>query len=154
MIYILEGPDGGGKTTLAEKLSAMTRIKITHFSYPKDEEEKARMFIMYQDLLKSGSNVIIDRCWYSEMCYGPVMRGASTITYPQMYELERMAANKGAMVIYCTDSKTALWTRTTHRGEDYMTSREKFNAVCDAYDELFKAPHLIPVVRYTIDSVF
>ena len=43
MIYILEGPDGGGKTTLAEKLSAMTRIKITHFSYPRDEEEKARL---------------------------------------------------------------------------------------------------------------
>lgn len=154
MIYILEGPDGGGKTTLAEKFSAMTRLKITHFSYPKDEDEKARMFIMYKDLLKYVNNAIIDRCWYSDMCYGPVMRGAATITYPQMYELERMAANNGAMVIYCTDSKTALWTRATHRGENYMTSREKFNAVCDAYDELFKVPHLIPVVRYTIDSLF
>lgn len=154
MIYILEGPDGGGKTTLAEKLSAMTRIKITHFSYPKDEEEKARMLIMYQDLLKSASNAIIDRCWYSDMAYGPVMRGAATITYPQMYELERMAANKGAMIIYCTDSKTALWTRATHRGEDYMTSREQFNQVCDNYEELFRMPHLIPVVRYTIEYMF
>lgn len=154
MIYILEGPDGGGKTTLAEKLSAMTRIKITHFSYPRDEEEKARMLIMYQDLLKSVSNAIIDRCWYSDMAYGPVMRGAATITYPQMYELERMAANKGAMIIYCTDSKTALWTRATHRGEDYMTSREQFNQVCDNYEELFRMPHLIPVVRYTIEHMF
>jgi deoxyadenosine/deoxycytidine kinase len=82
------------------------------------------------------------------------MRGAATITYPQMYELERMAANKGAMIIYCTDSKTALWTRATRRGEEYMTSRDQFNKVCDMYDELFKMPHLIPVVRYTIDSVF
>lgn len=154
MIYILEGPDGGGKTTLAEKLSAMTRIKITHFSYPRDEEEKARMLIMYQDLLKSTGNAIIDRCWYSDMAYGPVMRGAATITYPQMYELERMAANKGAMIIYCTDSKTALWTRATHRGEDYMTSREQFNQVCDNYEELFRMPHLIPVVRYTIEYMF
>lgn len=154
MIYILEGPDGGGKTTLAEKLSAMTRIKIAHFSYPRDEEEKARMLIMYQDLLKSASNTIIDRCWYSDMAYGPVMRGAATITYPQMYELERMAANKGAMIIYCTDSKTALWTRATHRGEEYMTSREQFNQVCDNYEELFRMPHLIPVVRYTIECMF
>ena len=109
---------------------------------------------MYQDLLKSTSNTIIDRCWYSDMAYGPVMRGAATITYPQMYELERMAANKGAMIIYCTDSKTALWTRATHRGEEYMTSREQFNQVCDNYEELFRMPHLIPVVRYTIECMF
>jgi thymidylate kinase len=154
MIYFLEGPDGGGKTTLAERLAAMTRLKITHFGYPKTEEDKAKMFVMYQDLIKSGANMIIDRCWYSDMCYGPVMRGAATITYPQMYALERLAASKGAMVIYCTDSKTALWTRATSRGEDYVTSREQFNKICDAYDELFKLPHLIPVVRYTIESVF
>jgi len=35
-----------------------------------------------------------------------------------------------------------------------MTSRDKFNAVCDAYEELFKAPHLIPVVRYNIAPMF
>jgi len=154
MIYILEGPDGGGKTTLAERLSSMTRAKIAKFSYPKDDEETARVFIMYQDLIKGNSNIIIDRCWYSEMCYGPVMRAGSTITYPQMYQLERLAANKGAMIIYCTDTKAALWSRATSRGEEYMTSRDKFNAVCDAYEELFKAPHLIPVVRYNIAPMF
>jgi len=154
MIYILEGPDGGGKTTLAERLSSMTRTKIANFSYPKDDEETARMFIMYQDLIKGSSNIIIDRCWYSEMCYGPVMRAGSTITYPQMYQLERLAANKGAMIIYCTDTKAALWSRATSRGEEYMMSRDKFNAVCDAYEELFKAPHLIPVVRYNIAPMF
>ena len=154
MIYILEGPDGGGKTTLAERISLMARVKIAHFSYPKNDEELAQMFIMYQDFIKGNSNVILDRCWYSDMCYGPVMREGSTITYPQMYSLERMAANKGAMIIYCTDSKAALWSRATQRGEDYVTSREKFNSICDAYEELFSAPHLIPVMRYKIAAMY
>lgn len=154
MIYILEGPDGGGKTTLAERLSSMTRVNIAHFSYPKDNDEVAKMFVMYQDFIKSSGNIIIDRCWYSDMCYGPIMRDGATITYPQMYQLERLAANKGAMIIYCTDTKAALWSRATERGEEYMTSRDKFNAVCDAYEELFKAPHLIPVVRYNIAPMF
>ena len=73
MILIIEGPDGSGKTTLAEKLSKQTGFPVIHRSQPKTEEEKANMMKGYMETIKSGKNAIFDRCWYSEMAYGPPM---------------------------------------------------------------------------------
>ena len=149
MIIILEGPDGGGKSTLAQKLSRQTGWPVEHRSKPNSEEEKARMMGEYVQLAKSSRNVILDRCWYSEMVYGRVMRDQAYIDYPQMYELERLLANHGAIIIYCTGPKAALWKRCTSRGEEYITSRDSFNAICDEYDKLMQCPHQVPVVEYT-----
>jgi thymidylate kinase len=155
MIYILEGPDGSGKTTYANSLSKMTKYKVKHFSYPvNDAANDTAMFNEYADILKHSNNIIIDRCWYSEMCYGPALRGITQITYPQMYELESIAASKGALIVYCTDSKANLWSRATARGEEYITDKEVFSTICDAYEELFRIPHIIPVVRYKVAFMF
>ena len=40
MIIIIEGPDGAGKTTLAEQISRQTKYPIIHRTKPKNEEEK------------------------------------------------------------------------------------------------------------------
>jgi thymidylate kinase len=148
MIIIIEGPDGSGKTTLANQLSKQTGYKIIHRVQPKTEEEKAIMMGEYLQTIRSGKNMIFDRCWYSEMVYGPVMRDASVIGYPQMYDLERQLSKAGAMIIYCTDSKAALWSRCQDRGEDYIVDRTTFDKICDGFDQLFAAPHYIPVVTY------
>lgn len=154
MILILEGPDGAGKTTLANKISLMTGWKIQHFSYPKNQDDIDKMYMMYVDAIKGAGNIIFDRCWYSDMTYGPVMRGAATITYPQMFDLERLVAKKGGMVVFCTDSKAALWQRISQRGDDYITSRDKFNEICDNYNGLFSCPHIIPVVKYDFEVFY
>lgn len=148
MIIIIEGPDGSGKTTLAETISRQTKYPIIHRSKPESEEEKKIMMGEYLQVIKSNKNAIFDRCWYSEMAYGPVMRDASVISYPQMYELEEMLAKNGAIIIYATGHKGALWQRCTRRGEDYVTSRNDFEAICANFDEIMKVPHHIPVVRY------
>ena len=148
MIIIIEGPDGSGKSTLAAQLSRQTGYTVVHRSSPKSEEEKEQMLQMYKQAIREGKNVIFDRCWYSEMVYGPVMRDDHVISYPQMYELERMLAKKGCIVIYCTDTPEVLWRRATARGEDYITDQQTFVDICAAYDELMNVPHLIPVVKY------
>lgn len=148
MIIIIEGPDGSGKTTLAEKISKQTKYPIVHRSQPKTEEEKKLMMAEYLHTIRTGDNMIFDRCWYSEMAYGPVMRDSSVISYHEMYELEEMLAKTGAIIIYATGTKTALWERCQSRGEDYITSQDDFNAICDNFDKIMNAPHHIPVVRY------
>ena len=151
MIIIIEGPDGSGKTTLAEKLSKQTNYPIIHTihkSQPKTDEEKKLMMGEYLQTIRSGKNMIFDRCWYSEMAYGPVMRGTSAISYPDMYELEEQLTKCGAIIIYATGHKAALWQRCQKRGEDYITSRDDFNAIYENFDRLMKIPHHIPVVRY------
>lgn len=154
MVIILEGPDGGGKTTLATKLSLMTGYKVKHYSYPKDQDEADAMFLGYCDDFVGASNIIVDRCWYSDLAYGPVMRGRATITYPQMYELEKMIAKRGGIIIYCTDTKAALWQRISKRGDDFIHDREKFNTICDNYETLFGVPHILPVVKYNFNILY
>lgn len=148
MIIILEGPDGSGKSTLAEQLSKQTGFPVIHRAQPRTEEDKQKMMQEYIQLIRASKNVIFDRCWYSEMVYGPVMRDDHVVSYPQMYELERMLVKRGALLIYCKDKPEVLWQRATRRGEDYVTGYDKFVAICEAYDELMNVPHLIPVVKY------
>lgn len=148
MIIIIEGPDGSGKTTLAEKLHKQTKYPIVHMSQPKTDEEKKLMLGEYLQTVRNGKNMIFDRCWYSEMVYGPIMRGSSAISYPDMYMLEEQLAKAGAIIVYATGPKAALWQRCQKRGEDYVTARSDFNAICENFDKIMSIPHHIPVVRY------
>lgn len=151
MIFIIEGPEGSGKTTLAQQISMMTGYPIVHRDKPKDDKEKAEMLGQYLQDIKSGKNMIYDRCWYSEIVYGPIMRDASVLTYPQMYELEQLVAVKGGMIIYCTGPKLAMFKRAQRRGEEYVTDKETHIAICDAYDALFNScPHYLPLVKYEV----
>lgn len=153
MIFILEGPDGSGKTTLANQLSKQTGYKVIHRVQPKTDEEKTRMMNEYVRTIRTRKNMIFDRSWYSEMVYGPVMRDASVIGYPQMYDIERQLMKAGAMIIYCTDSTEALWSRCQERGEDYIKDKATFNKICDGFDQLFSVPHYIPVVTYRCPDI-
>ena len=54
MIIILEGPDGGGKSTLAGQLSASTGWPVVHRSAPKSEDEKRQMMAMYEQVIREG----------------------------------------------------------------------------------------------------
>lgn len=149
MIIILEGPDGSGKTTLANKLAQQTGYTLLHRSQPKTEEDKKRMMDEYMQVIKSGKSCIFDRCWYSEMVYGPVMRDASVISYPQMFELERRLLKNGAIIIHCTGPLTTLWRRCQTRGEDYIVDKKTFDQIYYGYyDLLHTVPHLVPVVTY------
>lgn len=149
MIIIVEGPDGSGKSMLAEKISKQAGFILMHRSYPKNELEKTRMINEYLEVIKSGTNVVFDRSWHSELVYGTVMRDDSVITYPSMYELEKqICRNGGGLIIYCTGKPNILWNRCTARGEDYVTDFATFSKICEAYDELMSLPHLLPVVKY------
>ena len=148
MIIILEGPDGSGKSTLAEKLSKQTGYPVVHRAAPKSEDEKKAMMQMYQQAIAESKDIIFDRCWYSEMVYGPVMRDATCISHEDMYRLELGLCEVGAILIYCTDALRTMWNRCQKRGEDYISDFETFKAIHEGYEKLMELPHMIPVVRY------
>lgn len=154
MIIILEGPDGAGKSTLAEKISKQTGYRLLHRSQPKTEDDKRLMMEEYMRVIESGENCVFDRAWYSEMVYGPIMRNESIISYPDMYRLERMLAHRGALIIYCTSTVDKLWRRCTQRGEDYIMDNNTLENICSKYITLmYDIPHLIPVVSYEYEDM-
>jgi thymidylate kinase len=155
VIIFLEGPDGSGKSTLAKKMSEEYQWPLHVFSWPKNAEEQKNMFDMYVEFVRTHDNVIVDRCWYSEIIYGFSMRNETHISTEQMYELEQLvAAEGGGLVIHCTADPDVLFSRLDGRGDDYIKVEKGFvSNIKWSYDLLMhNTPHAIPVVRYIFDE--
>ena len=154
MKIIIEGVDGTGKTTLANKLSKFTGFPIKHRSKPESEEEKKLMYKSYVESITSGTDEIWDRCWYSEMVYGPIMRDQTYIGFSEMYHLEKLLIqNGGGIIIYCTDSLPLIWRRLKKRGENYITSFFKLYQLHSSYKFIMEHNvHLLPVVKYELSK--
>ena len=150
MILIIEGADGSGKTTLANTLRMITGYPVIHNKYEKDKMDQMKG--EYLQMIRNNKNLILDRCWYSELCYGPVMRGGSTFDFYDMYELEEaILANGGGLIIYATGPESALWSACQRRGEDFVTSRDDFKQIYMHYKKLMSIPHRLPVVKYEVN---
>jgi len=150
MIIIIDGPDGSGKTTLAEKISKHTGYEVKHRTQPKTEGDKKRMMEDYLSAIALNEDVIFDRSWYSEMVYGPIMRDASVISRQEMYDIERKLAVHGAVIIFATGKPEDLWQRCNERGEDYVQSLEQLTEITNSFEQLMARAHYLNIVRYEI----
>lgn len=78
-ILIIDGPDGTGKTTLANKLSEAYNIPIYHLTYYEDRDEHQRQFDYFKRLVnESTDGFILDRYICSEIVYANVYRPRAT----------------------------------------------------------------------------
>lgn len=153
MITIIVGPDGSGKSTLAKALSKASGHPIRHIDKPKNEEEREEMYAMYRNEILTNDNVIYDRFAHCEIAYGPIMRGASALTLKQLYNLERMLLEKGAIIIYCNADIHTLWSRLKERGETFIREKQTLLDIQRRYETLMKIkPHYIPVLEYEVHA--
>lgn len=155
MIYIIEGPDGAGKTTLAEKIvKATPHARIVHFGAPATDAEAFNYWETYAKALEAvgeGETVIIDRCWISDLVYGPVMRNRVEMTPMMAAMLNSMVvAHGGGLIIYCTAPTKILWSRCKKRGETYVKTMEKLHALNITYASVMHdiiRMDILPVLR-------
>lgn len=147
MIILVEGPDGAGKSTLAEKLSSAFGMPIHHFTEPVpgyDPLQECLEFIQEHD------NYIIDRAWPSTQVYAPIKRNAVELPHGRALEIERTYRDK-LIIIYCTGNPRELWDNCQKRGEDYVTSYEEHLQICKAYDDLmYNKAHAVPIFTWSI----
>lgn len=100
MIFILEGPDGSGKTTLARTL--MQRFNIKRYVHMGVPEPVDRPFDYWMKrLLPHAGPVVIDRLHWSEDIYGQLFRGGSRLTDLDRWQLEGWLLAQGATIIQC-----------------------------------------------------
>lgn len=77
---LIEGPDGVGKTTLAQTLSQAYNIPIIHLTYYKDKDKHEDQFKKVLELINNSINdynargFIIDRYILSSMVYSEVFQ--------------------------------------------------------------------------------
>ena len=156
MIIILEGPDGGGKTTLAEALrqylqgDRMTHV-VKHGPYKGvGTEDLCRIYFRAMtQALTYDDHLIMDRSWLSEPIYGEVYRnGANRVDMPRRRMLERVALSRGAVVVHCQpDLEVCMETFKSRLDMEYLDNTAQLTAVYHGYESL-GLHTCLPVLHY------
>lgn len=136
-VTIFEGPDGGGKSTMAKEFATHTNARYVHHSnYPSVRESLPRMFLesMLPALL-GYEDVVLDRSWESEPIYGDVFRnGKSRVTRSQMRALDRIALRCGGVIVRCLPPwEVARDTFNGRKSEELLDNDGQLRKVYDAY---------------------
>ena len=156
MIIILEGPDGGGKTTLSEALrSRLQNDRMTHvvkhgpYKGVKGEDLCKIFFRSMSQALTYDDNVIMDRSWLSEPIYGQVFRkGENRVDMPRRRMLERVALARGAVIVHCQpDFEICANVFMRRLDEEYLDTLGQLKEVYDAYEQIGQDTS-IPVIHY------
>lgn len=130
-LIALEGPDGAGKSTLADAV-----IKTLKKRYPKDDIEYLHFSQLKQDPLDeyafpfegyepdSGIHFVCDRFHWGELIYGPLYRSQSALSKAAYRWVELYLAARGATTWHVTASLETVQERLQTRGEDYLAPED------------------------------
>jgi thymidylate kinase len=148
MNWILLGPDGGGKSTLAEALSKKFGFPVIHFTHRDATDDQ---LMTYLKVARNNNNVIYDRFIHDSWVYGPIFGGQSVATMEEIQIVENELKQKGAILVYCYAPLPQLVARMRERKEDgdFVTSKDvnRIKRVIKRYEELLEKTTL-DVVRY------
>jgi thymidylate kinase len=132
-LYIFEGPDGAGKTTVVAHLKqsyevAGQSVGVVHLNYA---DSLPLQWLEARQTVEGGfyDVVIMDRSPESELCYGPILRGNIRGTADEWQDAEK---------ILLLDYPQRLVDRAFERGEKYL-DRWQLQEVINQYEQKLRA---------------
>jgi hypothetical protein len=137
VIIICEGPDGAGKTTLANEFVKLG-FEYVHNGAPQPGED---LFETYtKQILRFGlQDVVFDRLHLGEIIYGTIVRGKSLLTIEQIRLLNRLIYSRGATTFFCLpkfDTVFANWS--ARHGQEYVRLPMHMRQIYDMYRSLLQ----------------
>ena len=112
MKIILEGPDGAGKTTLANQLMEKYGAKYFHSSSKTENTQDYHI-----DLLFNEGNVVYDRFFIGEYVYSAVFDRQCKLNNHDLLFLSSLAdSQKCLIVVLYTSNVYSIFNRLNHRG--------------------------------------
>lgn len=152
-IVVLEGADGTGKTTLANKLVELYDGHYMHLTYRWPEKMFNYQLAALHRAVKISQHklVVIDRHWVSENVYADIFRNGTK--WPELGRLfDRILKRFGAVYIVCVrDSltyKDAFHKLKSERVEMY-DDNEKMEKINKKYIDFFFGGVSVEVKDYT-----
>lgn len=157
-LTIFEGPDGGGKSTLARDYAERTGARYVHCGvYPNVRSGLARLYVdAIMPAVLGFQDVVLDRCWLSEKPYGDAFRaGSNRLTVGDVRMLERLALRCALRYVLCLPPKDSV-TKTflSRKGEEYLVKVDQLHQVYHAYEamEVTLPKAFCTVYDYTSDN--
>lgn len=144
MLFIVEGPDGAGKSTLIENLrnnSATPWFILARTSGPPKNHYQIRQFMDMVTQAAQECTVICDRCpAISEAVYGPLYNR----TVLPVWDTQAMVAN--ANVIYCRPPSRVI--------REKVLMEPQMEGVIDKVDDLIEGyDRLMLAIRPNVQSI-
>ena len=149
-MYLIEGPDGAGKTTLAEgiKREHEDRGESVHIWHNgvREESSRAEYLEPLLDIIDNEDDyeynvVIIDRLHISEVIYAQVLRGGETDMDDELgNEIEDALDALNTTRIWCDTPLINCINRCAERGED-LVDNEMLAQVHSLYDWTLSGNH-------------
>lgn len=139
---IIEGPDGTGKTTLAQSLvNAHGNLRYEHLTLMEHPADMYWQFIEARNKLAEG-NIILDRYIISNKVYSYVCGSIPVYDQNMFYEeLQAKLALKKTFLIFCLpeDKEKYLveFNKLCQERDELVTSEHKMSKIFDAYTSYF-----------------
>lgn len=147
MIVIVEGVDGTGKTTLAQRImshlesdKSFSGCRYRHTGAP-DRPVIEEYILPYLGLRPGIDHMVMDRLYWSNIVYAPKYRKRIETDETKRKFFDLFWAARGAVAVYCHQSPDVIHDRLTARGEDY-TDLNDIPELLEAYDDVLKKTFL------------
>lgn len=142
MRLILEGPDCAGKSTMAKELAERLRLDIikSHKNGPKNTDA-------YRERLAC-HNVVIDRCWISELIYAKYFGKTPIVDDFEDELLCEVCMRRHIPIVVMSPPLDVLKRRMSERGDDYYSVvAPNLAAISKDYEDYAKTHRGVIVVR-------
>ncbi|NBE51191.1 hypothetical protein [Streptomyces boluensis] len=130
---VLEGCDGVGKSTLGERLSTHNGFTMVHSPRTPDHLDLASR---YRTILAGDGKILFDRCFISELVYGPVHRGRSRINWSQAIDLAESVIKRSGVLVHLTAPPAVIHQRLLSRDGEAI-GLEEITELVTGYDRVF-----------------
>jgi thymidylate kinase len=142
---VIEGCDGTGKTTLADRLATAYEVTVIHADRTPNHID---LTTRYLALLARPGRIVLDRSFLSEPVYGPLYRGGSRLTPAQVATLARAVADRGGVCVHLTAPAAAIADRIAARGDPTIPSLTEIKHILTRYERVFAAiSGYVPIIR-------
>lgn len=142
---VLEGCDGVGKSTLAQRLATGHGFTIVHSGRTPDGIDLAKR---YRQILARTEQLALDRSFVSELVYGPLRHGSSRLTDADACDLATRVARRDGVLVHLTAPASVVRARLIVRDGAAAASLADIESLITAYEHVVTTlAAYLPVVR-------
>lgn len=156
-VFIIEGPDRTGKTTLARAIAEYVNVRrcVTYWHCDFTKKLALAMEDYQYSVIKNletnftlGNTIIIDRLWPSNVVYREVLDNQPAVDWEPMKSLLRQL---GAVYVF-TDCASGLARHAADKDPAHAYTDEQYRAITHRYRQLYAAlTYTDNCIRYDLD---